>query len=80
MVSAGNPQSGVPLHPLEADEDVLEGGVHGVSHVELAGDVRGRHDDGEGLLVRVTVTAEAAAFFPLLINPRFYFFGVIYFW
>ena len=52
---------------------------HGVAHVELAGDVRGRHDDGEGLLVRVTVTAEAAAFFPLLINPRFYFFGVIYF-
>ena len=79
MVGAGDPQSGVALHPLEADEDVLEGGVHGVAHVELAGDVGRGHDDGEGLLVGVTVTAETAVRFPLFVNPRFYLFGVIYF-
>ena len=30
------PEGGVALHPLEAGEDVLEGAVHGVAHVELA--------------------------------------------
>ena len=48
--SAGDPESGIALHPLEADQNILEGAVHGVTHVELAGDIGGRHDDGEGLL------------------------------
>ena len=57
----GQPEGGIALHPLEADEDILQGVVQGVAHVQLAGDVGGRHDDGEGLLLRVGHGVEAAA-------------------
>ena len=77
MVGAGHPQGGVALHPLEADQDVLEGGVHGVAHVELAGDVGGRHDDGEGLFVRFPVALEAAILLPHLVDAALYLLGLI---
>ena len=37
--NAGHPEGLIALHPLVADKDVLEGAVHGMAHVELAGDV-----------------------------------------
>ena len=79
VVGAGNPQGGVALHPLEADEDVLKGGVHGVAHVELAGYIGGRHDDGEGLPVRVPVAPEAAVLLPHLIDAPLHFPGLVHF-
>ena len=40
VVHAGYPQGGVALHPLEPDQDSTgSGAVHGVAHVQLAGDV-----------------------------------------
>ena len=50
---------------------------HGVAHVELAGDVGGRHDDGIGLLFGIPDAGEALVFLPLLINSAFHLMGVI---
>ena len=40
--------------------------------VQLASDVGGRHDDGEGLLLGVALGLEAAGILPLLIDPGFH--------
>ena len=77
VVGAGHPQGGIALHPLEADQDVLEGAVHGVAHVELAGDVGGRHDDGEGAFVRVAAALKAAVLLPHLIDAALHLPGFI---
>ena len=78
VVRAGQPQGLVPLHPLEADEDVLQGGVHGVAHVQLAGDVGGRHHDGKGLLVGIRLRLEAAAVHPHLVDPGLHLPGIVH--
>ena len=80
VVHAGNPEGGVALHPLEAGEDVLEGAVHGVAHVELARDVGGRHDDGEGLLLGLRVAPEAVPLLPHLINAPLHLLGLVHLW
>ena len=48
-----------------------------MAHVELAGDVGGRHDDGEGLLVRVAVALEAAVLLPHLVDAALHLLGFI---
>ena len=55
VVGAGHPQRVVALHPLHANEDVLQRVVERVAEVEGAGDVRRRNDDAvDGpLVVRV---------------------------
>ena len=68
MVGAGDPKGGVALHPLEAGQDVLQGAVQRVAHMELAGDVGGRHDDGERLLLGVLHALEAVMILPHLID------------
>ena len=71
MVNTGDPQGGKALHALVAGQNVLQGGVHGMAHVKLAGHVGGRHHDGERLLVRVNLSLEVAAFHPHIINLFF---------
>ena len=41
VVAAGHPQRVVAAHTLVADDDVLQGHVHAVAHVQDAGDVGG---------------------------------------
>ena len=77
VVGAGQPQGGVALHALEADQNILQGAVHGVTHVQLTGNVGRGHDDGKGLLVRVTVTLEAAVLLPSLVDAGFHFLGFV---
>ena len=79
VVHAGEPEGGVALHPLEAGEDVLEGAVQGVAHMELPGDVGGRHDDGEGLFRGVRVAVEAPGVFPHLIDAALHLLGFVHF-
>ena len=74
MVNAGHPQGVVALHPLEPDQGILQGGVHGVTHVQLAGDVGWRHDDGEGLFALVGLGMEVA---PILPHPIDSLFGLL---
>ena len=71
VVAAGEVEGGVPLHALEADEDVDDGVVERVPEVQLARDVGGRDDDGKRHLVRVCLRAEVALVHPLFIEPLF---------
>ena len=48
VVGAGHPKGIITLHAAEPNEDVLEGVVEGVAHVEGAGDVGRGYDDGIG--------------------------------
>ena len=79
MVGAWEPERAVALHALIARQDVLQRGVQRVAHVELSGDVGGRHDDGIGRLVRVDLGLEAAVFHPHLVDLVFDLFRVILF-
>ena len=80
MVYAGQPQGGIALHSFKADQNILQGSVHGVAHMELARDVGRGHDDGKGFLFRVTAGMEIAVVGPEAINPVFHLFGVIDLW
>ncbi len=80
VVGAGDIQGGISLHPLVADEHILHGVVHGVADVELSGDVGGRHDDGEGLLLWVADAPEAAVFLPCLVNAALHLLGLVDLW
>ena len=79
VVRARHPQGGIALHPLGADEDVLHGVIHGVAHVELAGDVRRGHHDGVGFLVGVGLGVEVAAIQPELVDAVFHLARIILF-
>ena len=73
MVGAGHPQRAEALHPLVADEDVLERLVECVSHMELARDVRRGNDDRERRLAVVHIGGEIALVAPILIDSVFKF-------
>ena len=68
VVGAGYPQSGVTLHALVAGQDVLPGLIHGVTHVQLAGNVRRRHHDGKGLFAAVDLGMEVTLVAPVLVD------------
>ena len=48
VVGAGEPEDFLAVHARLAAEDVLDGGVEDVAHVEHAGDVWRRNDNGMG--------------------------------
>ena len=50
MIRAGQPESRISLHAVVAHQRVLQGIVHCVAHVKLAGNIGRRHHDGKGLL------------------------------
>ena len=79
MVRAGDPQGGVALHPLGADQDILHGVIQCMAHVQLAGDVRRRHHDGIRFLVRVGFRVEIAAVQPELVDSVFHLTGIVLF-
>ena len=79
MVRSRQPKSAVALHPLEADDDILQGHVKGVAHMKLPGDVGRRHDDGVWSLVRIAFGAEIPGLHPVRIDPGFHLFGIVLF-
>ena len=65
VVRPGEPARVVPVHPLVADDDVLQGVVQGVPHVQPPGHVGRRNDDGERPLARsFYVSAEEVPLLP----------------
>src|ERR1700741_3990236 len=64
VVGARHPERVVAVHPLVADQDVLERVVERVAEVERAGHVGRRDDDAVGLLRGVRVSVEVAALLP----------------
>ena len=79
VVGAGHPQRFITLHALGADEDILQGLVERVTHVQLTGHVRRRDNDGIGFLVRVDLGMEEAGVIPeavQLVLDRFWVVGL----
>ena len=64
VVGARHPQRLVALHALGADQDILKGLVERMAHMELAGYVRRRDNDGIGFLFRVDFGMEEAGVVP----------------
>ena len=79
MVGAWLPQYIVSLHLFISTEDVLQGIVQGMAHMEGPGDIGGRDHDAIGRLVRDGLTPEKAVFLPVGIPFFFYLFGFITF-
>ncbi len=84
MVGAWLPQGLIALHAVIADQDVLQRVVERMPHVQAAGHVRRRNDDG----IRLTVGAlapratglcgsERAALLPFLVSAGFHLFGMV---
>src|SRR3989344_8870450 len=87
MVGARNPESSFPLHPVIANDDILEGVFKGMPQVKSAGYVWRGEDDGKIIsLTRGDAVSEAlirieiAGLLPLLIDSRFDLFLVIPRW
>ena len=78
VVRTGQPQGLISLHPLEANKNILQRGIHGVAHVQLPRDVGGRHHDGKRLFVRVRLRTEAAAVHPHLVDPGLHLPGIVH--
>src|SRR5690606_20497717 len=67
VIGARQPEGVIALHPLETDQDVLEGEVQSVSDMEVAGHVGRRDDDGVPGRVRALSCREIASLEPFLI-------------
>ena len=79
VVGAGLPQHVAAAHALEAAEDVLQRVVERVAHVQRAGDVRRRNDDGVGRGVAPlrAAGAERLRGLPGLVDAAFDFGGLV---
>ncbi|MBT9159613.1 MAG: hypothetical protein DDT26_00873 [Dehalococcoidia bacterium] len=71
MVNSREPQGGIALHTVPASQYVFQCGGQGMTQVKLAGDIRRRHDDNEGLLLRVDPGSKVALLQPELIPFAF---------
>ena len=71
MVSSGQPQRRVALHPVIADRRVLQNAVHGMAHMELSGNIGRRHDNREGFLSLFAVSDKSVRLFPCFVKICF---------
>ena len=69
VVGAGQPQRLESAHTLEAGDDVLDGMIEGVTHVQLSRDVGRGHHDRERLLLVVGMSLEVLALHPEVVDP-----------
>ncbi len=70
MVHPRHPEGVIPLHPLVADDDVLEDVVEGMPHMEHPRHVRRRDDDGKGFPGTAVRRMEKILIQPVLIPFR----------
>ena len=77
MVGARHPEDVVALHPLPAAEDVLQGVVEGMPHVQGAGHVGGRDDDTVRFPAGSRSGTEIPLALPFGIPSLFYVMGFI---
>lgn len=71
VVGAGKPQRFVAVHTLKADDNILNGIIEGVSHVQLSRDVGGRHHNCERLFLFVDVSLKEFVFHPVIVDFLF---------
>ena len=76
MVRSRLPQHILAAHPLKPDQQILQRVVQRVAHMQHAGDVWRRNDDGIGLRRGIAGWLEASGLFPCLVQARFGFGGI----
>ena len=77
VIGAGQPQGLVALHAAPADQRVLKSIIQRVPHMQLAGDIGGRNDDGVGFLFAFGIGVEVVFIQPELVGAVFDLLGVI---
>ena len=77
VVGTGQPEGRHAAHATPANQSILQGFLQGVSQMQLAGDVGGRHDYAVRSLVRVLRRGEEALVQPILIDALLNVGGVI---
>ena len=68
MVGSRNPQRIVALHSLVTDQDILQGIVQCVSHVQLSCDIGRRHNNRERFFTPIHFCMEILFLQPLSVN------------
>ena len=71
VVVSGLPEDREPAHPVPADEQILDRRVQRVPHMQVAGHVRRRDRDHEGLALGIRLGLVEALLFPGLLPARF---------
>ena len=72
MVHTGQPQRIIALHTLKTNQGILQRSVHCVTHMELTGNVGGRHNNRERLGISGLVGLKMTVLLPHLIDFIFY--------
>jgi len=67
MVHARHPQRVITLHPFEADNHILQGVVERVPHVQHAGDIGRRDDNGKCGRVAFILSVKILIFQPVIV-------------
>ena len=65
MVGARLPQHVQPVHAFVTDQDILQGVIEGMAHMQVAGDIRRRNDNTIGIRASLVAGGEIAVLFPL---------------
>jgi hypothetical protein len=73
VVNTGKPEGIITLHFFKADKDILKGIIQGMAHVEGAGNIGRRDDDGVGLFALVYLPPKISLLFPIAIPFLFNF-------
>ena len=80
MVSSRQPERIIALHPLKADQCVLQGCIHSMTHVELTGNIWWGHNDCERFTAGSFLRMEVSTLFPHAVNSVFYLLRFVNLW
>ena len=80
VVGTRHPQCRITLHALGTDQNILQGFVKCMTHMQLTRDIRGRNDNGIRFFVLIYFCIEVAVFFPFLIELFLCRTGIIRLW
>ncbi len=76
MVHTRNPKDLVPFLPVVAAQNILQGEIQGMAHMQTAGDVRGRNDNGVRFSRSIRIRGEGFLLLPV-VDP--FLFNVLWF-
>ena len=77
VVRARLPECFISLHSLVADQDILHRIVERMSHMQLSGDIRRRHDDSERFLIPIDFGMEIIVLHPVIVNTILYLLRIV---
>ena len=72
VIHAGEPKRFKTLHPLHADQDVLQGEIERMADMERTGHIGRWNNDCERGLIGIGISLEILRIQPLLVEARLY--------